>query len=76
MSWKECSVIDERIRFAARRPAGEPMAELWALSSRLPPNSSPIPQDLNSLEGNERLDVIGDDSRRKIACQPVCADGC
>jgi len=28
MPWKECSVMDERLQFAARRLAGEPMAEL------------------------------------------------
>jgi hypothetical protein len=28
MSWKECSVMDERMQFVARRLAGEPMAEL------------------------------------------------
>ena len=28
MPWKECSVMDERMRFVARRLAGEPMAEL------------------------------------------------
>ena len=28
MPWKECSVIDERLQFVARRLAGEPMAEL------------------------------------------------
>ena len=27
MPWKECSVMDERLQFAARRLAGEPMAE-------------------------------------------------
>src|SRR5207247_1883254 len=26
--WKECSVMDERLKFVARRLAGEPMAEL------------------------------------------------
>src|SRR4029077_8585669 len=28
MPWKECSVMDERLQFVARRLAGEPMAEL------------------------------------------------
>lgn len=28
MPWKECSVIDERMQFVARRLAGEPMADL------------------------------------------------
>ena len=28
MPWKECSVMDERLRFVARRLVGEPMAEL------------------------------------------------
>jgi transposase len=28
MPWKECSVIDERLQFVARRLAGEAMAEL------------------------------------------------
>jgi|KBSMisStaDraftv2_1062788.scaffolds.fasta_scaffold608488_1 hypothetical protein len=28
MPWKECSVIDERLQFVARRLAGEPMADL------------------------------------------------
>jgi transposase len=28
MPWKECSVMDERLRFVGRRLAGEPMAEL------------------------------------------------
>src|SRR6266702_4868164 len=28
MPWKECSVMDERLKFVARRLAGEPMAEL------------------------------------------------
>jgi len=28
MPWKECSVIDERLQFVARRLAGEGMAEL------------------------------------------------
>src|SRR5947209_8637807 len=28
MPWKECSVMDERFQFVARRLAGEPMAEL------------------------------------------------
>jgi hypothetical protein len=28
MPWKECSVVDERLQFVARRVAGEPMAEL------------------------------------------------
>ena len=27
MPWKECSVMDERLQFAARRLAGEPRAE-------------------------------------------------
>ena len=27
MPWKECSVMDERLQFVARRLAGEPMAE-------------------------------------------------
>ena len=29
MPWKECSVMDERLQFVARRLAGEPMAELY-----------------------------------------------
>jgi transposase len=28
MPWKECSVMDERMQFVARRLAGEPIAEL------------------------------------------------
>ena len=28
MPWKECSVMDERLKFVARRLAGEPMSEL------------------------------------------------
>jgi hypothetical protein len=28
MPWKECSAMDERMQFVARRLAGEPMAEL------------------------------------------------
>jgi Helix-turn-helix domain len=28
MPWKECSVMDEKMQFVARRLAGEPMAEL------------------------------------------------
>jgi transposase-like protein len=28
MPWKECSVMDERLQFVARRLAGEPMADL------------------------------------------------
>ena len=28
MPWTECSVMDERLKFVARRLAGEPMAEL------------------------------------------------
>jgi hypothetical protein len=28
MSWKECSVMDERLQFVARRIAGEPTTEL------------------------------------------------
>ena len=28
MPWKECSVMDERMQFVARRLSGEPMAEL------------------------------------------------
>ena len=28
MPWKECSVMDERMQFVARRLAGESMAEL------------------------------------------------
>jgi transposase len=28
MPWKECSVMDERLQFVARRLAGEPLAEL------------------------------------------------
>jgi len=28
MPWKECSVVDERMQFVARRLAGEAMAEL------------------------------------------------
>ena len=28
MPWRECSVMDERMQFVARRLAGEPMAEL------------------------------------------------
>src|ERR1700741_4895525 len=28
MPWKECSVMDERLQFVARRLAGEPMSEL------------------------------------------------
>src|SRR6266446_9056799 len=28
MPWKECSVMDERLKFVARRLAGEPIAEL------------------------------------------------
>ena len=28
MPWRECAVMDERLQFAARRLAGEPMAEL------------------------------------------------
>ena len=28
MPWKECSVMDERLQFVARRQAGEPMTEL------------------------------------------------
>src|ERR1700691_5119214 len=27
--WKECSVMDERLKFVARRLAGEPLAGLW-----------------------------------------------
>ena len=28
MPWKECSVMDERVQFVARRLAGEQMADL------------------------------------------------
>jgi hypothetical protein len=28
MPWKECSVMDERVKFVARRLAGEAMADL------------------------------------------------
>src|ERR1700739_2204806 len=28
MPWKECSVMDERVKFVARRLAGEPIADL------------------------------------------------
>ncbi|MGD0428589.1 MAG: helix-turn-helix domain-containing protein, partial [Candidatus Acidiferrales bacterium] len=28
MPWKECSVMDESMKFVARRLAGEPLAEL------------------------------------------------
>jgi hypothetical protein len=28
MPWKECSVMDERMQFVARRLTGEPMSEL------------------------------------------------
>jgi len=28
MPWKECSEMDERLQFVARRLEGEPMAEL------------------------------------------------
>ena len=28
MPWKECSVRDERLKFVARRLAGEPISEL------------------------------------------------
>ena len=28
MPWKECSVMDEKLQFVARRLAGEPMTEL------------------------------------------------
>jgi len=28
MPWKECSVMDERVKFVARRPGGEAMADL------------------------------------------------
>jgi len=28
MPWKECSVMDERLQFVARRLAGEPVTEL------------------------------------------------
>ena len=28
MPWKECSVMDERVQFVARRLAGEPMLDL------------------------------------------------
>jgi transposase len=28
MPWKKCSVMDEKLRFVARRLAGEPMTEL------------------------------------------------
>src|SRR5215469_17981086 len=28
MPWKECSVMDERLQFVARRLAGEPMVDL------------------------------------------------
>jgi len=28
MPWKECSVMDEKVKFVARRLAGEPMADL------------------------------------------------
>jgi hypothetical protein len=28
MAWKECSVMGERLKFVARRLAGEPMVEL------------------------------------------------
>jgi len=28
MPWKECSVVDERLKFVAHHLAGEPMAEL------------------------------------------------
>jgi len=33
MPWKECSVMDERMQFVARRLAGEAMAELCRLTS-------------------------------------------
>jgi hypothetical protein len=33
MPWKECSVMDERIRFVARLLEGEKMASLCRLSS-------------------------------------------
>src|SRR5580765_7542051 len=29
MPWKECSVMDDRLQFVARRLAGDAMAELW-----------------------------------------------
>jgi hypothetical protein len=31
MPWKECSVMDERLQFVARRLAGEPMSRGFAL---------------------------------------------
>ena len=51
MPWKQCSVMDERLQFVARRLAGEPMAELSALWY-LPPSctySSVIASDSPSL---------------------------
>jgi hypothetical protein len=44
MAWKQCSVIDERMQFVARRLAGEAMAELcrtfdlqvWVLPCKRP----------------------------------------
>jgi hypothetical protein len=35
MPWNECSVMDERLQFVARRLAGEPMAEPRALACAL-----------------------------------------
>jgi hypothetical protein len=31
MSWKECSVMDERMQFVARRLAGEPGIDSYAI---------------------------------------------
>ena len=44
MPWKECLVMDERVKFVARRLAGEPMVDLCreAIASTVIPLPSPI----------------------------------
>jgi hypothetical protein len=52
MPWKECSVMDERLQFVARRLAGEGMTKLCRSSE------SPVKQGTKSLPGHMALFVL------------------
>jgi len=69
MPWKECSVMDERLQFVARRLAGEPMAELCREFRYLPQDRL---QDLRSLPGMRHSGVY----RQKPASLPLRAINC
>src|SRR5207302_2725550 len=72
MPWKECSVMDERLQFVARRLAGEAMAELcreFGISRKTGY------KNLRSLSGMRHAGAHGQKPTPVSLCQPTSFPG-